>query len=129
MSFAVGTQATNGSLIDRGGGKGLLGAIGGVLGPSLTTRGSELVSIVEVRDHALWAKHIHGNERLKEKIIGLSQGDLIELVVDGWAGYWKKMDDGKDGRPTPGIKALGTAQKKWHELNDQRGSVVTIEEA
>ena len=41
------------------------------------------MSIVEVRDHALWVKHIHGNERLKAKILGLSQGDTIELIVDG----------------------------------------------
>jgi len=87
------------------------------------------MSIVEVRDHALWAKHIHGNEPLKQKILELPEKELIELVVDGWRGAWKKMDDGKDGRPTPGLKAIGTAQSKWHGLQDQRGSVVSIEEA
>ncbi len=87
------------------------------------------MSIVEVRDHALWAKHIHNNERLKEKILSLPQREIIELIVDGWRGPWKKMDNGKDGRPTPGLKGIGTTQKKWHELQDRRGSVVSIEEA
>ena len=87
------------------------------------------MSIVEVRDYALWAKHIHGNERLKEKIIGLSQGDLVELIVDGWRGTWVKMEDGKDGRPTAGLKAVGTARQKWHGMNDQWGCHVPIEEA
>ena len=95
----------------------------------MTIRRSDLLSIVEVRDHALWAKHIHGNERLRERIVGLSQGELIELVIDGWRGTWVKMDDGKDGRPTSGLKAVGTARQKWHGMNDQRGSVVSIEEA
>ena len=86
------------------------------------------MSYVEVRDHALWAKHIHGNEALKRKIISLSQGELIELTVDGWQGVWVKMDDGKDGRPTPGIKAVGLARKKWHAMNDHRGKLVPISE-
>lgn len=86
------------------------------------------MSHVEVRDHALWAKHIYGNEPLREKILSLSQGQLIELVVDGLRGQWVKMDDGKDGRPTPGIKALGDARQQWHALNDRRGAVVPIKE-
>ena len=86
------------------------------------------MSYVEVRDHALWAKHIHGNDALKIKIISLPAGELIELIVDGWKGAWVKMDDGKDGRPTPGIKAMGSARTKWHEMNDQRGILVSIRE-
>jgi len=87
------------------------------------------MSLAEVRDHALWVKHIHGDEPLKKKILSLSQGEFIELVVDGWRGAWVKMDDGKDGRPTPGIKALGDARQNWHAMNDQRGTFVSIEEA
>lgn len=84
------------------------------------------MSNVEVRDHALWAKHIHGNEPLKGKVLSMKQGELIELEVAGWRGMWVKMDDGKDGRPTPGLKALGSARVKWHEMNLERGSIVPI---
>ena len=61
---------------------------------------------VEVRDHALWTKHIRGDDRLKATLNGLRRRSQIELEVDGFHGTWQKMDDGKDGRPTAGIKPL-----------------------
>ena len=57
----------------------------------------------------------------------LPAGDLIELKVDGLQGMWKKMDDGKDARPTAGIKGLGNAREHWHELQRKRGDLVSIE--
>ncbi len=87
------------------------------------------MSYVEVRDHALWIKHIHGNETLKEQLINLSAGELIELEIDGFSGMWKKMDDGKDGRPTPGIKAIGKAREHWHSLQSDRGELVSIHQS
>jgi len=86
------------------------------------------MSVVEIRDYALWPKHIHQNEELKNKIVDLLEGDLIELEVEGVWGIWKKMDDGKDGRATPGIKGLGTAKKHWHSIQDRRGELVSIKE-
>jgi len=85
------------------------------------------MSLVEIRDHALWIKHIHKNEALKEILMNLPAGDLIELKVDGFQGTWKKMDDGEDGRPTAGIKGLGKARGYWHELQQKRGDLVPIE--
>ena len=85
------------------------------------------MSLVEVRDHALWTKHIHGNDPLKAEITELSAGCRIELEIDGFRGTWEKMADGADGRPTPGIKPLGPAQKRWHELQARRGALVTIQ--
>ena len=81
-----------------------------------------------MRDHALWIKHIHGNEPLKEKLLELAGGELVQLEVDGQAGMWKKMDDGKDGRPTPGIKGLAKARDHWHGLQESRGEMVSIRE-
>ena len=86
------------------------------------------MSLVEVRDHALWIKHIHGNEPLKERLLALPGGTLIELQVASVRGMWKKMDDGKDGRATPGIKALGKARDHWHALQSERGELVTIKD-
>lgn len=82
--------------------------------------------MVEVRDYALWIKHIHGNEPLKELLLALQAGELIELQVAGVRGIWKKMDDGKDGRATQGIKALGKAKDHWHALQADRGELVSI---
>ena len=84
------------------------------------------MSVVEIRDYALWPKHIHENEELKNKLLSLGAGELVELEVDGFRGMWKKMDDGKDGRPTPGIKGLGKAREQWHGLQEKRGELVTI---
>ena len=37
------------------------------------------------------------------------------------------MEDGKDGTPTFGLKALGAARTRWHELfKTKRRAVVTI---
>lgn len=84
------------------------------------------MSYVEIRDHALWLKHIHGNEELKSELMSLNAGELVELEIDGFHGMWKKMDDGKDGRPTQGIKAIGKAREHWHSLQSARGELVTI---
>lgn len=85
--------------------------------------------LVEVRDHVLWAKHIHGDNGLRALIEELPQGELIELVVDNERGVWEKMADGADGRSTPGIKPLGKAREFWHMLQEQRGELVLISEA
>jgi hypothetical protein len=87
------------------------------------------MSIVEIRDHSLWPKHIHGNDALKDRLINLEEGGLVELEIDGFRGMWKKMDMGKDGRSVPGIKAIGKAQEHWHGLQDRRGELVSIKEA
>ncbi len=65
------------------------------------------MSVVEVRDYVLWPKHIHGNASLRDELLALGAGALVKLVVDGFEGTWVKMDDGKTGAPTPGLKALG----------------------
>lgn len=86
------------------------------------------VGMVEARDYALWPSHIHGDDKLKEKLLKLDAGDLVELEVNGHRGMWKKMDDGKDGRPTPGLKGIGSAQREWHSLKDRWGDLVSIKE-
>jgi hypothetical protein len=86
------------------------------------------MSMVEVRDHALWIKHLHGNETLRRKLEAMEAGTLISLEIDGFRGTWKKMDNGTDGRPTHGIKPLGAARKQWSALQEHRGALVSISE-
>jgi len=83
--------------------------------------------LVEVRDYALWPKHIHGDDALRDRLLAMRAGELVELTVDGVSGVWKKMSDGKDGRPTPGLKALHNARRHWHLLfRNEPGKLVSI---
>lgn len=85
------------------------------------------MSVVEVRDYVLWPKHIHGNVDLRDELLALDAGAIVKLVVDDFEGTWVKMDDGKTGTPTPGLKALGNARLHWHGLfREQRGAVVEV---
>ncbi len=86
------------------------------------------MSFVEVHDHALWVKDIHGNQSLQERIRRMMEGELIELKVNGIRGLWERMKDSGDADATPGIKALGEASSKWHELRSERqGGITTVE--
>lgn len=81
-----------------------------------------------VSDFVIWAKHIHGEPSVAERIAELRAGQTVDLRVDGVRGVWRKMDDGRDGRPTRGIRPLGRTQDFWRDLYQTRkGDVVTIE--
>ncbi len=79
---------------------------------------------VQIRDHVLWIKHIHGDAALAEYLRALSGGSRIALTVDGVGGTWEKMADGR--QPTLGLKPLGEARNHWHDLQRRRGDWVTI---
>ena len=86
------------------------------------------MAVVEVRDYSLWPKHIHGDEKLRETLLGLAEEGLVELKVDGVRGTWKRMAQGKNPEPTPGLRALGAAKAHWHALfRERRGELVPIE--
>lgn len=81
-----------------------------------------------IRDDALWAKHI-SDAGIRERILRLKAVAPFELLVGGQLIALRKMDDGRDGRPTLGLKADradGTRAKKWAALQERRGDVVTL---
>jgi len=83
---------------------------------------------VTVSDVAIWVKHIHGDPVLTKSIEALEAGQTVRLRIDGVSGAWCKMADGKDGRPTRGIRPLGAASDHWQKLfREQRKNVVAIE--
>ena len=93
-------------------------------------KASETGGRVEVRDHVLWTKHIHGDEALKATINALSQRSQIDLEVAGCHGTWQKMNNGPGGQATPGIRPVGPARSQWHALvRDNLGCLVTIARA
>ena len=80
-----------------------------------------------VSDYVIWAKHIHDDPELAQRVLSMWAGETIQLEVDGVRGTWRKMDDGADGRPTPGIRPVGAAQEVWRYLyRRRRGEVVSL---
>jgi hypothetical protein len=80
-----------------------------------------------VSDYVIWTKHIHDDPELVERLRLMWAGQTIQLEVDGVRGTWRKMDDGADGRPTPGLRPIGAAQEVWRYLfKRRRGEVVTL---
>ena len=66
---------------------------------------------VEVRDYALWIKHIHGSDALRRKLEALEPDQTVRLRVDGEAGVWKKMKANKTGRSNvPGLTPIGRSE-------------------
>ena len=85
------------------------------------------MSIVEVRDHVLWAKHVHGNQSLRDQILRLEAGSAISLKIEGQTGTWLKMNKSTTGAPTPGLRPIGPAKAHWQNLfATRRGDVVAI---
>lgn len=86
------------------------------------------MAVVTVNGVVLWTRNIHGDARLRETLSKLPGGEDVELVVNGVRGHWRKMADGKDGRPTPGLAPRGRMQTFWRELNrTHRGDDVPVD--
>jgi hypothetical protein len=82
---------------------------------------------IKILDSNIWAKHIEDDPDLKEQILNLPPGGMIDLEVGGIAGRWAKANSGKDGRVTSAIKPVGTMKEVWKDFfAGKRGKFVTI---
>ncbi len=86
----------------------------------------------EVRDYALWTKHIHGDDALKARLEALEPEQTIALRIQGEVGLWRKMSAYRtSGNPTPGLSPIGPMQARWGEMyrqfKSQGGGLVEIE--
>lgn len=85
------------------------------------------MAITTISDYVIWIRHIHGDRELSARIHAMWAGATIDLEVDGVRGVWRKMDDGADGRATPGIRPIGAMQVVWRSLyKRRRGEAVTL---
>jgi hypothetical protein len=87
------------------------------------------MAFVEIRDDTIWAKHVEGGKALRDRIISLAPGELIELEVDGIVGSWEKTRVGKDGRQQQSLKPIGHMKTVWKMWQSRRREVVEIREA
>lgn len=87
------------------------------------------MSTLIIRDDALWAKHI-ADPTLRTRVLELSAGAPLRIRIDGRSILFRKMADGRDGRPTPGLKADPddpSGRAAWAELQARRGESVVID--
>ena len=86
------------------------------------------MATVTVRDDAIWIGHIEGSKALQERLRQLHAGDVLDLEVNGVVGTWERMRDGRDGRPTLGIKPISHMKLVWAEMRQRTGQTVHIRE-
>lgn len=80
---------------------------------------------VKIVDSVIWVKHIEGDEDLKNRILSMKQGETIELEVDWFKGFWRKMKNGNN-IPTEGVKPYEEANKHWQSAQRRKGEYVPI---
>lgn len=81
-----------------------------------------------INDDTIWIKNIEAGPQLRERIMRLKPGEAVDLEVDGIVGRWERMRDGRDGRPTYGIKPVAEMREIWARMQKRRGQFVTIRE-
>jgi hypothetical protein len=85
------------------------------------------MGLVEINDVVIWAKSVYEYPALRARIIEAPPETIIPLEIDGVIGNWIKMNDGRDGRPTNGIKPTKTTKKPWGEIRKQKwGTLVSV---
>lgn len=84
------------------------------------------MAFMEIRDSAMWIKHL-GDAELGGQLSGLAAGSELELEVDGIIGRWQRMKDGSDGRPTLGLRPVGSMGQVWSRwYQSRRGEMVSV---
>jgi hypothetical protein len=86
------------------------------------------MATTKINDDAIWLKNIEGNPTLQDRIKAMRPGEVLDLEVDGIVGKWERMRDGKDGRPTFGIKPIAEMREVWARLRSEPGKVARIRE-
>lgn len=86
------------------------------------------MATVAIKDDAIWIRHIEGGKGLQDRLLRLHAGDSLDLEIDGIVGTWERMRDGRDGRPTLGIKPVAHMREVWARMRRQSGRIVQIRE-
>lgn len=82
---------------------------------------------LKITDDVIWLKHIAAGEGFMDKVGRLRPAQKLRLEVDGRSGIWTRMADGKDGRPTPGLKPHDDETRAlWKTMQQRRGETVPV---
>ncbi len=72
-------------------------------------------------DDAIWLKNVNADSNTIAMLHQIPGGTRLKLEVEGVKGDWQRMADGKDGRPTFGLKPIGKTLDFWKSLKPRRG--------
>jgi hypothetical protein len=86
------------------------------------------MTTIRINDDAIWVKHIEGNPDLQARIRAMRPGDVLDLEIDGVVGRWERMRDGRDGRPTLGIKPVAEMREVWARMRRRPRKVADVRE-
>ena len=72
-------------------------------------------------DNAIWIKNVNADPDTLALLRQLKSGTRLKLEIEGRRGDWERMADGKDGRPTFGLKPVGSTIDFWKTMAKRRG--------
>ena len=72
-------------------------------------------------DDAIWLKHVKADTNALAMLRQVPAVTALKLEVEGVLGDWVRMADGKDGRPTFGLKPVGKTLAFWKSMKARRG--------
>lgn len=79
-----------------------------------------------IRDNAVWARHIEGDSEIVRRILALPENAPLTLLIENRPVRFRKMRDGADGRPTPGLRPDASFKPFWDAMQERRGEEVTV---
>ena len=83
---------------------------------------------IRIEDHVIWFKHL-GSQALVERLRRLEPEQELTLETGGVIGRWQRMNTGKDGRETLGIRPVGSMKSIWNDwFRSRKGDLIEIRE-
>jgi hypothetical protein len=77
-------------------------------------------------DNSIWLKNFDADPNTLAVLHQLPQGTRLKVIIEGVVCELEKMKDGRDGRPTQGLKAVGKSVGFLNGLQSRRGEYLDI---
>jgi hypothetical protein len=89
-----------------------------------------MTATIRIEDVCIRIRHIHGDQSLKDRLSSLHDREIVILEIDRVSSAWRKMAQGKNDAPTPGLKPATDLVRNWwrEQFESRKGETVTIRE-
>ncbi len=77
-------------------------------------------------DDAIWLKNVNADPQTKALLSQLAAGTRLKIEIEGVKGDWERMANGRDGRPTYGLKPVGETLLYWKTMKSRRGELLNF---